>query len=196
MKPRSKTGRAGAAPRSRRTSRPRSVRPQTAGLSHVDARGRVKMVDVSAKPPTVRRAVASAVVELGPEAFARLAAGSVAKGDVLTTAKLAGIAAAKRTSDLIPLAHGLPLEHVDVQIELSPPGRALIRAAATTTARTGVEMEALVAASVAALTLYDMCKAVSKGIVIGPVQLEEKTGGKSGRWSRSTPPRSLRNRGK
>lgn len=157
---------------------------RTRTLSHVDARGRVRMVDVSAKRVTARTATASAVVELGRAAFAKLAARDIAKGDVLTTAKLAGIQAAKRTGELIPLCHGLSPEHVDVRIELRPPAQARITATARLAGKTGVEMEALVAAGIAALTIYDMCKAVSKDITIGPIRLESKTGGKSGRWAR------------
>jgi molybdenum cofactor biosynthesis protein MoaC len=157
---------------------------RTSTLSHVDARGRIRMVDVSAKRVTSRAAVASAVVDLGRTAFEQLAARAIAKGDALTTAKLAGIQAAKRTCELIPLCHGLAPDHIDVQIELRPPRQACITATVRLAGKTGVEMEALVAASVAALTLYDMCKAVSKDITIGPIRLESKTGGKSGRWTR------------
>lgn len=154
-------------------------------FSHTDARGRVRMVDVSGKPVTVRHAAASAVIDVGEEVFERLTRADFDKGDVLVTAKIAGIQAAKRTSELIPLCHGLSPEHVDVQIHLEAPREVHIRAEARISARTGVEMEALVAASVAALTIYDMCKAVSKGMVIGPVQLESKSGGKSGNWARA-----------
>jgi cyclic pyranopterin phosphate synthase len=153
-------------------------------LSHLGPDGRLRMVDVTDKPPTLRRAVASARVCLGADVFERLSRGALAKGDALAAARIAGIQAAKRTAELIPLCHGLAPEHVDVSIELRPPAEALIRAEARVEAKTGVEMEALVAVSVAALTLYDMCKAVSKDITIGPVQLEEKTGGKSGEWKR------------
>ena len=142
------------------------------------------MVDIGAKSTTVRRAVASAIVKVGRAAFAQLAARRVAKGDALATAKLAGIMAAKRTPELIPLCHGLSPEFVDVQVTLVSPDRVEIRAEARVEGKTGVEMEAMVAASMAALTIYDMCKAVEKGIVIGPVRLESKTGGKSGSWKR------------
>lgn len=153
-------------------------------LTHVDERGRVRMVDVSGKSPTLRRAVASAVVDVGPAVFARLTGGGLAKGDVLTTATIAGIQAAKRTGDLIPLCHGLSAEQVTVACEPAAPHHVHIRAEARIRAKTGVEMEALVAASVAALTVYDMCKSVSKDITIGPIQLESKSGGKSGNWRR------------
>ena len=142
------------------------------------------MVDVSAKQPSARRALASAVVIVGEAVYEQLSRGAVAKGDALTTAQIAGIQAAKRTAQLIPLCHGLSADFIDVQCELQPPDRVLIRAEARINARTGVEMEAMVAASVAALTIYDMCKAASKSISIGPIRLEEKTGGKSGAWRR------------
>lgn len=153
-------------------------------LSHVDPHGNVRMVDVSAKPVSPRRAVASALVTIGPAAYDQLAAAGLKKGDAFTTAQLAGILAAKKTAELIPLCHGLAPEFVDVRFEMHPPDRVRIVAEARVESKTGVELEALTAASVAALTLYDMCKAVSKGIVIGPIQLEEKTGGKSGDWRR------------
>jgi len=141
-------------------------------LSHVDEAGEVRMVDVGGKPLSRRRAVARAVVRVAPETIAQL--GSLPKGDALVTAKLAGIQAAKRTSELIPLCHPLPLTHVGVEIELGE-AEVEIVASAETTAQTGVEMEALVAASVAALTIYDMAKAVDKGMEIGEVRLLEKT---------------------
>jgi cyclic pyranopterin phosphate synthase len=130
------------------------------------------MVDVGGKPLSRRRAVARALVELAPETAARLR--DLPKGDALTTAQLAGIMAAKRTSDLIPLCHPLPLTHVDVELEIGEDGVEIV-AAAETTAQTGVEMEALVAASVAALTVYDMAKAVDSGMEISEVRLLEKT---------------------
>lgn len=141
------------------------------------------MVDVSAKADTKRTAIASASVLLGPAAFAALKASSNAKGNVLATARLAGIMAAKRTSDLIPLCHPVPLSHVSVDMREQPEVHRLdIVASATCTAATGVEMEAITAASVAALTVYDMCKAAHKGIVITDVKLLEKSGGRSGVW--------------
>ena len=141
-------------------------------LSHVDEAGEVRMVDVGGKPLSRRRAVARAVVRVAPQTVGQLA--SLPKGDALVTAKLAGIQAAKRTSELIPLCHPLPLTYVGVEIELGE-AEVEIVASAETTAQTGVEMEALVAASVAALTIYDMAKAIDKAMVIGEVRLLEKT---------------------
>lgn len=143
------------------------------------------MVDVSAKAPTLRSAIATARVALGRDLLKLVLTASGPKGDVLTTAKLAGIQAAKRTSVLIPLCHGLCPDHVDIEIVADPPNGLHIRATTRIEAKTGVEMEALVAASVAALTIYDMLKAADKSIVIGPIRLEEKHGGKSGSWRRA-----------
>ena len=140
-------------------------------LSHVDESGEVRMVDVGGKPLSRRRAVARAVVRIAPETASQLTA--LPKGDAVATAKLAGIMAAKRTSELIPLCHPLPLTHVAVDIAVG--GEVEITASAETTAQTGVEMEALVAASVAALTIYDMAKAIDKEMEIGEVRLLEKT---------------------
>jgi cyclic pyranopterin monophosphate synthase len=154
-------------------------------LSHVDATGRVKMVDVSAKPPTAREAVARGHIAIGPEALALIRAGRVAKGDPLQAARLAGIMAAKRTADLIPLCHPLPLTHVDISLQATASGYE-IEARARTTGPTGVEMEALTAVSVAALTIYDMVKAVDRGMIIGEIRLMEKRGGKTGEWRRTT----------
>ena len=154
-------------------------------LSHVDAEGRVAMVDTSGKAQTARRAVASARVLMSAETVAALRAGRTPKGDPLEAARIAGIMAAKRTAELIPLCHPLPLTHADVRAELRDDG-VYLEAEAATTAQTGVEMEALTAASVAALTVYDMCKAVEKGMTITDVRLEEKTGGKSGTWKRES----------
>src|SRR5437764_6737607 len=141
-------------------------------FSHVDETGRVRMVDVGSKPLSRRRAVAQATLRMAPATARRLR--DLPKGDALTTAQLAGIMAAKRTSELIPLCHPLPLSHVDVTLDVGD-GAVEIVAAAETTAQTGVEMEALVAASVAALTVYDMAKAIDKEMVIGDVRLVEKT---------------------
>jgi cyclic pyranopterin phosphate synthase len=141
-------------------------------LSHVDNAGRVRMVDVGAKPESRRRAVASARVRMAPETAQRLR--DLPKGDALATAELAGIMAAKRTSDLIPLCHQLPLSVVRVDAEIAD-GAVEITASAETVAQTGVEMEALVAASVAALTVYDMAKAIDKAMVVEEVRLVEKT---------------------
>jgi cyclic pyranopterin phosphate synthase len=155
---------------------------ESSRLSHFDEAGRASMVDVSGKLPTRRTAVASAFVELSTAVLAALP--SNPKGNPLEVARIAGIQAAKRTSELIPMCHPLPLSHVDVQTEVGPEG-VRITATAVTTGATGVEMEALTAAAVAALTVYDMTKALDKTIVIRNVQLESKTGGKSGDYSRS-----------
>jgi cyclic pyranopterin phosphate synthase len=152
-------------------------------LSHIDEEGRVAMVDTSAKPQTVRRAVASARVLMSAETVRAVRAGRTPKGDPLETARLAGIMAAKRTAELIPLCHPLPLTHIDVRAKLSETG-VLLEAEVSTQAQTGVEMEALTAVSVAALTIYDMCKAVDKAMTITDVRLEQKTGGKSGDYVR------------
>lgn len=141
-------------------------------LSHVDESGAVRMVDVGGKPLSRRRAVARATVRMAPETAQRL--GSLPKGDALATAQLAGIMAAKRTSDLIPLCHPLPLTAIDVSLEVAGDGVEIVTSVETT-AQTGVEMEALVAASVAALTVYDMAKAIDKGMVVSEIALVEKT---------------------
>jgi cyclic pyranopterin monophosphate synthase len=141
-------------------------------LSHVDPAGAVQMVDVGAKPMSRRRAVAAGAVAMAPATASRLR--ELPKGDALTTAQLAGIMAAKRTSDLIPLCHPLPLSHIEVSVEVVDEGVA-IRATVETTAQTGVEMEALTAVTVAALTVYDMAKAIDKEMTIGEVRLMEKT---------------------
>ena len=150
-------------------------------LSHYDRAGRARMVDVSDKPSTRREAEASAFVAMNSAVLAGLPKNS--KGDVLEVARLAGIMAAKRTPELIPLCHPLPLALIDVDLRLCENGVA-ITSKVTTTAETGVEMEALVAASVAALTVYDMCKAADKGIEIREIVLEHKSGGKSGEYLR------------
>jgi cyclic pyranopterin monophosphate synthase len=151
-------------------------------LSHYDRHGRAKMVDVSTKPATRRSASASAFVAMKPHVLRALP--DNAKGDPLETARLAGIMAAKRTPELIPLCHPLPLSHVDVTIRLCENGVAITTEVATTAA-TGVEMEALTAASVAALTIYDMCKSMDKGMEIREIVLEQKSGGKSGDYRRT-----------
>jgi cyclic pyranopterin phosphate synthase len=150
-------------------------------LSHFDSSGQAKMVDVGSKTPTHRTATASAFVELSSAVLAALP--SNPKGNPLEVARFAGIQAAKRTADLIPMCHPLPLSHVDVQVDVVEGGVRIVATAATT-GPTGVEMEALTAASVAALTVYDMTKALDKAIVIRNVQLESKTGGKSGDYER------------
>lgn len=154
-------------------------------LTHVDRSGRPRMVDVSAKPITARRAIAEALVALSPATLSLVIDGGGPKGDVLTVAELAGVMAAKRTSELIPLCHPLPL--TDLVVTVTPDrsaGGLRVRAEAATTDRTGVEMEALTAASIAALTVYDMVKGVERGVEIRSIRLVSKTGGKSGDWSR------------
>ena len=155
--------------------------PMARRLSHYDKAGRARMVDVSAKAATRRHAEASAFVAMKPSVLKALPKNP--KGDPLDVARLAGIMAAKKTSDLIPMCHPLPLSHIDVRMRLCENGVAITSQAATT-AVTGVEMEALVAASVAALTVYDMCKALDKGIEIREVVLQRKSGGKSGDYHR------------
>jgi cyclic pyranopterin phosphate synthase len=156
---------------------------QLSELSHIDEEGRVKMVDTSAKKITARRAVASGRVLMSPATLAAVREHRTPKGDPLEAARLAGIMAAKRTADLIPLCHPLPLTHVDVQARIESDGIS-IEAEVATNAQTGVEMEALTAVSIAALTIYDMCKALDKGITITDIRLESKTGGKSGDYRR------------
>jgi cyclic pyranopterin phosphate synthase len=153
-------------------------------LSHIDEEGRVRMVDTSDKATTVRHAVASARVLMSLETVAAVRDHRTPKGDPLEAARLAGIMAAKRTAELIPLCHPLPLTHVDVQAQIEDDGVHL-ESSVSTNAQTGVEMEALTAVTVAALTIYDMCKALDKGIVISDVRLERKTGGKSGDYIRT-----------
>jgi cyclic pyranopterin phosphate synthase len=143
-------------------------------LTHLGRSGEVRMVDVSAKPATEREAVAEGRVVMTPKTLAIVRAGNAKKGDVLATARIAGIQAAKRTSDLIPLCHPLNLTHVDVDLQVKP-GRIEITATAKIAAQTGVEMEALTAVAFTALTIYDMCKAVDKSMVIGEIKLVSKT---------------------
>lgn len=153
-------------------------------LTHADESGRAKMVDVGDKAPTSRRATAEGRVRLTPEAFAAVRDNALAKGDALAIARLAGIQGAKDTSRLIPLCHQLPLSHVEVEFRLDEASASvIITARARTEARTGVEMEAMTAVSIAALALYDTAKSVSKGLVIEQVRLLSKDGGKSGRWT-------------
>jgi cyclic pyranopterin phosphate synthase len=152
---------------------------------HWNRRGEARMVEVGDKPATVRTAVASAVVRVSAETAARIEAGKVPKGDVMGVARIAGISAAKRTSELIPLCHPIALTGVEVELALDRKRRAVdVTATARALDRTGVEMEALVAASVASLTLYDMLKGIDRGITITDVALDEKTGGRSGPWRR------------
>jgi cyclic pyranopterin phosphate synthase len=152
-------------------------------LSHVDTRGKVRMVDVGGKAVTAREAVARGHITVSRPALKAIRAGRVTKGDPLQTARLAGILAAKKTSDLIPLCHPLPLSHVAVEITPAPDGYA-IESRVRTTSRTGVEMEALTAVAVAALTIYDMLKALDKTMTIGEIRLMEKRGGRSGTYVR------------
>jgi len=152
-------------------------------LTHIDEHGRAKMVDTSEKQITARRAVASARVLMSPATVHAIRNQTTPKGDPLETARLAGIVAAKRTADLIPLCHPLPLTHVEVRAELFDEGVRL-EAEVATRAQTGVEMEALTAVSVAALTIYDMCKALDKAMTISDIRLDLKTGGKSGDYHR------------
>ncbi len=155
-------------------------------LSHLDRRGRARMVDVSAKAVTLREAVARGDVTMRPETVGLIATGALPKGDVLAVARLAGIMAAKRTADLVPLCHPLPLSHVDVELAPDPDhGRVAIEARVRVAARTGVEMEALTAVAVAGLTLYDMCKAVDREMTIGSIRLVRKQGGRSGTFVRA-----------
>ncbi len=153
-------------------------------LTHVDENGRARMVDVGAKADTKRRARAQAVIRMRPDTLAMIAAGEIPKGDVFACARIAGIMAAKRTSELIPLCHPLPLDSVRVELTPLEPDAVRIEAEVSCTYHTGVEMEALTACSVAALTIYDMCKAVDKGMEIGQVFLLHKSGGKSGTYQR------------
>jgi cyclic pyranopterin phosphate synthase len=155
-------------------------------FSHFDAEGASRMVDVGDKEVTLRRARASGVVRMEGATLRLIRDRGIAKGDVLEVARLAGIMAAKRTGWLIPLCHDLPLDAVSVSFRFPDATSVAIEAEARATARTGVEMEALVAVSVAALTIYDMCKAVDRGMVVERIRLEEKSGGRSGRFVRGT----------
>ena len=156
-----------------------------AELTHIDESGRVRMVDVTEKKPTQRTAVAQAVVRMSEETFQRITAGTVAKGNVLETARIAGVMGAKKTADLIPMCHPLNLTHVQVDFYPDAAGHAIrIEGTARIVDQTGVEMEALSAVSVAALTLYDMCKAIDKSMTITDICLLKKTGGKSGTYLR------------
>lgn len=158
--------------------------PGMSKLSHLDEGGRAKMVDVSQKEVTAREATASALLRIRSDALDLLMGGGLPKGDALNTARIAGIQAAKRTAELIPLCHILPLDFVGIEFLRTGPGELALSCTARTTARTGVEMEAMTGASVAALTIYDMCKSADKAIEIGPIRLEAKSGGKSGDYRR------------
>lgn len=157
----------------------------TSGLTHLDATGAAHMVDVGEKDITARVALAEGSVTMAPETLAAIRAGNAAKGDVIATARIAGIMAAKRTHELIPLCHPLPVTGISVDIAVDPelPGL-VVSARVKVTGRTGVEMEALTAVSVACLTIYDMAKALDRGMVIGAIRLVEKSGGRSGDWRR------------
>jgi len=155
-------------------------------LSHFDDRGGARMVDVGGKDVTVRKARASGTVRMLPQTLSLIREGKAAKGDVLAVARLVGITAAKRTAEWIPLAHCVPLDAVELAFDFPGEDELAIVAEARATARTGVEMEALVAVSAAALTVYDMCKSADRGMVVEQIRLEEKSGGKSGRYVRQT----------
>lgn len=157
-------------------------------LTHLDKKGKARMVDVSSKPATLREAVARASMHMEKDTIRLISDGKIPKGDVLATARLAGIMAAKRTCELIPLCHQLNLSSVTVDFDINEKKRRIdIEARARCQGQTGVEMEALVAVSVTALTIYDMCKAVDRGIVISEIMLTEKRGGKRGEWRRGSP---------
>lgn len=175
-------------PRQRRRRGNAAVPPR--GLTHTDGAGRARMVDVGAKPESAREAVARGDVLMRPETLRLIRANELAKGDVLTLAEVAGVIAAKRAHELIPLAHPLPLTDVQVTCRPRPPDRVAIEARARTVGRTGVEMEALTAVAVAALTVYDMCKAADRGMTIERVRLVRKSGGRSGDYSRTGEPRN------
>ncbi|MCZ7643715.1 MAG: cyclic pyranopterin monophosphate synthase MoaC [Planctomycetota bacterium] len=153
-------------------------------LTHLDARGRARMVDVGMKPATEREAVAEAIVRMKPATLKLATAGKAKKGDVLAVARVAGIQAAKKTSELIPLCHQVPLSSVQVEFEAKSGGTLHVRATARCAAQTGVEMEALAAAAIAALTVYDMLKAAERGMRIESLGLLRKSGGRSGTWTR------------
>lgn len=161
------------------------------GITHIDERGHPRMVDVGDKPDTVREAIAVGEVHLSPDAYAAVTTGRVEKGDVLQVARLAGIEGAKRTADLVPLCHPIPIDAVEVEVEARD-GAIHVRSRVRTRWRTGVEMEALTAVTAAALAVYDMVKAIDRGMRIEGVRLIEKTGGRSGHWkapaNRAEPP--------
>jgi len=168
----------------RLTQSERKAVPVEAALTHVDERGEARMVDVSEKEVTQREAIAESYVIMKPDTLTLIESGAAAKGDVYATARIAGILAAKRTSELIPLCHPIALTSVKVDLISCPPDRVHIIAQARCAEKTGVEMEAMTAASVAALTIYDMCKAVDRGMEIACTRLVRKSGGKSGVFER------------
>lgn len=151
------------------------------GLTHIDGKGAALMVDVSGKAVTAREAVATGAIAMGAKTLKAIESDAIAKGNVIATARIAAIQAAKKTSELIPLCHPLPLSSITIEFELTPQGLG-VTATARTSAQTGVEMEALTAVSVALLTIYDMTKAIDKAMVIGEIRLLSKSGGKSGDW--------------
>ena len=155
-------------------------------LTHVDEKGQARMVDVGAKADSKRLAVAQAVIKMKPSTLSMITAGEMPKGDVLACARIAGIMAAKRTSELIPMCHPLPIDSVSVELTPDGPDTVRVEAKVSCTYHTGVEMEALTACSVAALTVYDMCKAVDRGMEIGQMFLLHKSGGKSGIYNRQS----------
>lgn len=154
-------------------------------LTHFNGQGRAHMVDVSGKAETARIAVAESRIRMKPETMRQIGAGTIGKGDVLAVAQVAGIMAAKRTAELIPMCHPLPLNGIDITFEQENEGVLTFRVIVKTTGMTGVEMEALTAAQVTGLTIYDMCKAADKDMVLGPTYLVQKSGGKSGDYVRS-----------
>lgn len=156
-----------------------------ADLTHLDSTGKARMVDVGAKNPTARRARASGFIRMSPGTLELIQRNQLEKGDVVTVARIAGVMAAKRTSDLIPLCHPIPLDDIQVRIETDPalPGLR-VEAEASSVGKTGVEMEAMVGVMVTLVTVYDMAKAHDRGMVISEIRLEEKSGGKSGTWAR------------
>ncbi|MDX2168384.1 MAG: cyclic pyranopterin monophosphate synthase MoaC [Deltaproteobacteria bacterium] len=166
-------------------ARARESKAGTGGLTHLDARGRAHMVDVADKAVSERVAVASGTVRMQPATLRRIQQGSIGKGEVLAVARVAGIMAAKRTADWIPLCHPLPIEKASLEFAPGRGGVLTITATVKVTAKTGVEMEALAAVSAAALTVYDMCKAIDRGMRITDVGLLEKRGGRSGTWVRN-----------
>jgi cyclic pyranopterin phosphate synthase len=169
-----------------RPRRPRSTGPLRGSLLHLDARGRARMVDVGGKPATRRTATARGVVQLNAAAYAALSEGKLSKGDALAVARLAGILAAKKTAEIVPLAHAIALDSVVVECELDARARSVrVSATASTAARTGVEMEALTAVAGACLALYDMAKALDRSITIAEIVLVEKRGGRSGTYRRT-----------
>jgi len=164
-------------------TRRRVEKRRSGGLTHLDARGAARMVDISRKPATLREAVAEGTIRMNAQAYAAVRGGALAKGDVVSLARVAAIGAAKRTADLIPLCHTVPLDHVEVDIRFIDRERALrVRASARTRWSTGVEMEAMVAVSAALLTVYDMAKALDRAMQLGPLRLLRKSGGRSGAY--------------